>query len=237
MTNLQPAHLANFLLSLTTASSARHKALDENNVTLDCLSIGLRPTSGSRCNFRDYKSLLNFMKETVPSAHMLDIGTFPNIIINQSDSDKLEKVSSFSPAIPYCQLASSWSNGHSKFKEFDEESPFHNMCTLFQPTLTDQGICHTFNRINPSNKLQKSSYMSAFEQVFQVSSSTEASWRANGIRIKNGVRFILDAHVMDGMYKLLPNHDNTFQIAIQHPKDFPLPLTSGMKVEGGHWYR
>ncbi len=146
------------------------------------------------------------------------------------------------PFLPYCMWRDTWGNppewGTVQSKQL---GPLSKICTLFRPVFTDRGICYSFNGADPKilfhiNKTAK--YMEAFDQVYGLPSKAyrndEKYFKANGVGISNGLRIVLDAHTLTGLYKVLPKLDNTFDISVQHPEDFPLPLIEGIKIRGGH---
>ena len=226
-----PYPLSSLLMSLATTKPYKYKKTRELNLTYACPTETKSSMSG--CSTGDLISLFKLMKEALPPAHMVNVNDLK--ITNETDLLELEKKAALLPMIPYCQLANSWSSGQ-LLGIFDDQSPFHEMCTIFSPTLTDQGICHGFNGQTIREQFHRTDYLDAFQEVFQNSKSRER-WKVDGIRIKNGLRLIMDAHVVDSSYKHLAKDDNTFQISLQHPEDFQMPMLSGVTIEGGRWYR
>jgi hypothetical protein len=119
-------------------------------------------------------------------------------------------------------------------KGLDTKTVFSEFCTLFRPTLTDQGVCYTFNGIPSQSIIKPSEYMTAYEDIFGLPDKDITNhFHGNGIGIRNGLKLILDAHILTGSYKNGGNKDNTFKISLQSPEDFPLPFIEGIEVEGG----
>ncbi len=156
------------------------------------------------------------------------------------------------PFIPYCQLANVWSNvprwgslferlHYDIFKQTyvastNNLNPFHQFCTLFRPSLTDKGICYTFNGIDSREMMVNNKYMDAFSEVFGLPSRAypKDKFVGSGLGIRNGLRLVLDAHTLSGRYKVVPKFDRTFQMSLQHPNDFPLPLLEGIQIKAGY---
>ncbi len=164
-------------------------------------------------------------------------------------------VGNYAPFIPYCNLKNEWSNLPLWGAKFDRESDdyyfdeaekvllndfefLNEFCSLFRPTLTDKGLCYSFNSVDSQDLLVDSAYMDNYNKVFELPNAGTFNGRNNpyigkGLGIQNGIRLVLDAHTLDNLYKVPRKLDTTFQISIQHPKDFPLSIIDGIEVKGG----
>ncbi len=158
---------------------------------------------------------------------------------SEGKTSRLSMLSILEPVIPYCMLANKWSNPPrwgSKAIDVGTYRVFGEICTLFKPTLTDHGICHTFNADQSEDLLKPSRYIEAYKAIFGLNPDTNkmSTYKANGIGVKNGLLFIFDAHTLTSRYKKkYPNKDRTFTLTLQHPADFPLPIVEGLVLKGG----
>ncbi len=191
----------------------------------------------------DYLFESNFtgdLNEIEPSFPSYVTGNLTGYKIKSKVSHQLTSV--IEPLIPFCMLANRWSNppkwGSIKWgstEGFTYQS-FKEFCTLFRPSITDQGICYSFNQGQPPEKVfQPSSYMNAYKKVFGLPrNDVRETFKAKGIGLQNGIRLVLDAHTLTGNFKWLPRRDNTFKLSIQHPEDFPMPMNEGIDIKGGY---
>ncbi len=126
-------------------------------------------------------------------------------------------------------------NGAAAYK-FENLNSFHEFCTLFRPSFTDKGICYTFNGVDSADMFVDSDYIDAYRKVFGLPPEAypEEKFIASGLGIRNGLRLILDAHTLTSRYKIIPKTDATFQMSLQYPKDFPLPLMEGIQIRAGY---
>jgi hypothetical protein len=208
------------------------------------------------------QGMMRIMKENIYQPHMVDLndmyernfnGTLEDIAdvpsystINLTSYElkspdalsaikKAFFVANLEPFMPFCKLANKWSDlpkWGSISGQLETTAIMSEFCTLFRPTLTDQGICYTFNGIQSQNIMKPSEYMTAYEDIFGLPDK-DVIFHGNGIGIHNGIKLILDAHTLTGRYKNGHNEDNTFKISLQSPVDFPLPFIEGIQVEGG----
>jgi hypothetical protein len=210
------------------------------------------------------QSMMRIMKENIYQPHMVDLNDMYERNFNGSLSDIADVPSystinltsyelkspdivspikkeffaaNLEPFLPFCKLANKWSDlpkWGSMQKGLDTKTVFSEFCTLFRPTLTDQGVCYTFNGIPSQSIIKPSEYMTAYEDIFGLPDKDITNhFHGNGIGIRNGLKLILDAHILTGSYKNGGNKDNTFKISLQSPEDFPLPFIEGIEVEGG----
>ena len=146
------------------------------------------------------------------------------------------------PFLPFCQLAGNWSNppiwGSNKYVVGSKGSWGHELsefCTLFRPTLTDNGVCYTYNDLTTRNDMKPSKFLAAYKSVFELPERAYPSelFKSDGIGAKNGLVLVLDAHTKTGSYKYFGNTDNTFLLSVQNPDSFPMPQIEGITVQGG----
>ena len=169
------------------------------------------------------------------------------------------------PFLPFCQLANKWSEkgkwgshyieydnsfqasdllgigfeGEVDFHKWsdiaDNSLMLHQFCTLFRPTITDKGICYSFNSVDSRSLFNDFHYMDAYGEVFGLPDKAypKDKFVATGLGVQNGIRLVLDAHTLTNRNKIMPKIDNTFRLSIQHPQDFPLPLLEGIQIVGG----
>ncbi len=82
--------------------------------------------------------------------------------------ERLSVTSILQPFIPYCILENKWSKpplwGSKKIATTLREE-FSQFCTLFRPTLTDKGVCQTFNGVKSTTLLKPSRFVDAFTQI------------------------------------------------------------------------
>ncbi len=148
-------------------------------------------------------------------------------------------IGNMAPFIPFCMLGNQWSDPPKWGSEYTSHLVFYQglslFCTLFRPSLTDQGICYTFNGVRSEDNMKGSSYMTSFKEVFGLPDNAyfKEPYIAKGVRIQNGLRLVLDAHTLTGNFKDSYKTDNSFTISLQHSSDFPLPVTEGLEVRGG----
>ena len=157
--------------------------------------------------------------------------------------DRLPYLVTNEPFLPYCQWKNKWRDPPNWGTEiYEETGPLNELCNLFRPTITDHGICYSFNALPPRDILKQSKtrkFLQAFESVYGKpdKNQTNILSTGDGVGVSNGLRIILDAHTLTGKYKLLPSIDESFDVALSHPKDFALPLSQGIKIRGGHKVR
>ena len=188
---------------------------------------------------------LAFMDEMNFTGDIFEMKDFPLLLSQQTKiyglkrsvgkEDKLMNFPNMEPFIPYCLLANQWADPtsgwgtftkglHSKFSYMDK------FCTLFRPTLTDYGICYSFNaKLSEDAIHEELPYMKTYKKVFRHPRTPFNTnyFRAKGSGVQNGLRIVLDAHTLDGRYKSQGNKVTTSRLSIQHPEDFPLPTIDG----------
>ncbi len=259
--------LVSLLMSFTTFEYERLSEVgyDDVRMIFTCEPFTAEAAKVMSCNQGSFQSILTLMKQSMYHPHVFDLNlllennftgniddlpvTYPDFVtqnLTQYPLRKLrrrsyEPIAVVEPFIPFCQLANAWSNipkwgskylwSGLKYKAFSE------FCTLFRPTMTDKGICYSFNAKGPSeNMLKPSEHLTAYKNVFGLPKEafTEETYRATGIGLQSGIRIVLDAHTLTGHFKRVHRKDNTFKLSIQHPKDFPLPVTEGIEIKGGY---
>ncbi len=137
------------------------------------------------CNYGTFQSILTVMKESLGQQHVLDQSKTFDIVkddlklINVTPSYANEEFVGFplfikkshnapeslrflnsQPLVPFCNF-----NGHWGTKA-DHDS-FYDMefCDLFKPTLSDNGICYSFNADDSLKAFADNPYLEAFKQV------------------------------------------------------------------------
>ncbi len=215
------------------------------------------------CPQVSFKTVLTIMKDNIFQPHAFDLNylfeqnftgsikhfrSYPHPITQNLTVFPLKQFSkrdwglyaNLQPFIPFCQLANSWSDPPKWGSEFlDYRDAYYSglseFCTLFRPSLTDHGICYTYNGVKSESLFENSEYLEAYKEVFGLPEDAYSTkpFYANGIRIQNGIRLVLDAHTLTGNFKEKPRTDNTFTISLQYPTDFPLPVTEGLEIKGG----
>ncbi len=213
-------------------------------------------------NWKLLKAIFVIMKENMFQPHLLDLDLihsskfspylydmgleYPSYLTENltgyplREIQSLKQIANSEAFLPFCQWQGKWSDVP-KWGTVTSAYFYEEICTLFKPALTDMGICYSFNAMDSDFflKTDDSEYMKAYGDVFEISSSSTYSQmgkgrlKAAGIGIKNGLRIVLDAHTLKGSNKKQAKTDNTFQLALHHPKDFGLPLIQGIEVQGG----
>ena len=223
------------------------------------------PGKSHACYQASFETMFRIMKDTLYQPHMVDLnllfesnftddisqiedppwGLTDNITVypvidfeTASDRTRNSTLLNLAPFIPFCKLANLWSDppawGSNRYL-LDGGHPFSQFCTLFRPSLTDNGICYTFNGVPARHLLKPSKFLDAYETVFGLPDQAypKEAFVSHGIGVKNGLEFILDAHTLTNLYKYLPNKDNNFLISLQNPLSFPLPLVQGITIPAG----
>ena len=162
------------------------------------------------------------------------------------------------PFIPYCKLNNMWSNlpkwgskrvlkdnptNNSLIETLNKRYPHlpqSEFCTLFRPSLTDRGICYTFNSYDPTMYHKPSKYMEAFQSVFGLKSMSafpKDKQVVEGTGIKKGLKVVLDAHVTNSQNRIMKRSSNGFLLSLQDTAGLALPVNEGLVVKGGYKYR
>ena len=97
-------------------------------------------------------------------------------------------LSRFPAMIPSCSFAGN--------EDHDDDG---EGCDLFQPSLTDGGICHVFNDVPISRLVVETPYVAAFREAFLSNRSTSnerGTMSANGGGLVEGLSFYVDRRTM-----------------------------------------
>ncbi len=153
-----------------------------------------------------------------------------------------QDIQNWKPFIPYFSIADKFANppmwgvSYESFDLFGTDDYLDQACNSFRPSLTDNGICYTFNGAPTEDFMKPSLYMNSYMEVFGL--PRKSYWKepmvANGVGLQNGLQLVLDAHTLTGQFAFYAKADNTFRLSLQHPHDFPLPLLEGIDIKGGY---
>ncbi len=230
--------------------------------TFRCNISHFEPTG---CYQADFKTIMTVMKDNMFQPHLFDLNylfdnnftgdpaeldwSYPEPITENLTGYPLKTFISWkrspaygnlAPFAPFCQLGNKWSDPPEWGSKEDRTYTYYykalnEFCTLFRPTMTDQGICYSFNGMRSETAFKGSQYISVFTEVFGLPHNAYPTkpFFAGGIRIQNGLRLILDAQTLTGIFKRKYRQDNTFTVSLQQYDDFPLPLMEGLEVKGG----
>ncbi len=251
-------------LSISTATELDYALLDGQYG----IGAAACPGNDTGCNFGSFDLLFRVLREVNYLPHVMDLNQifainftgdpsqvqeYPDFINSDLTGGyplkpvgsmwpekRINSLSTQEPFIPFCLLGNKWSDppkwGSKKIFSVQGMDQF---CTLFRPSLTDQGVCYTYNGVKSQDLLQPSGFMDAFNRIYGLPDKAypKEYFKANGIGIHNGLRLILDAHTLTGQYKYKPNKDNTFRLTFNHPTSFPLPIIEGIEITGGYHTR
>lgn len=105
-------------------------------------------------------------------------------------------------------------------------------CNMFEPVLTDVGICHAFNGIPFSKAFKDSQYIKTFQNVHVTESEDKIIHMATGSGSKFGLQLVLDGQtVTSSMRGQVPR--SKFQLGINNLLEFFNVNASGLVVHAG----
>ena len=120
--------------------------------------------------------------------------------------NKLRYPLNFNSTDPSSKFSSGYSlyNGIEKNPEIRDRTSFIPACTyacrkftigksckLFEPVITDLGICYSFNAEPVKNMLRKSSFTEAFHEAYQYDLTEDVSHKAKGAGDNFALRFMV----------------------------------------------
>ena len=106
---------------------------------------------------------------------------------------------------------------------------FDKKCKLFEPVVTDNGICYAFNAESVATMFKKSSFTDAFHEAYQYDLLEPQNYFANGAGDKFALKFMLDNS------KFLRRKTKTypFKILISSKKSYFDPVSLAKEVKPG----
>lgn len=124
--------------------------------------------------------------------------------------DSREKEKDINSMIPWCQLR----NG-------DKDKSLLNVevsCDLFDPVVTDVGICHAFNPSQTLELLESSYFTESFEEAYKTDLPINSStWNGTGA----GSDYALNFYLLDAEFRRFQNIEPTiFKLAISDKEDY-----------------
>jgi hypothetical protein len=124
------------------------------------------------------------------------------------------------PLIPFCAFDSTWDTVSYDWKPGRKTGPV-SRCNSFKPTLTDKGICYSWNSMKFSEIFSESEYIKQMESMFQYKTTEKPIIfpQANGPNY--GFKFIIDTHTFTSQYKKHGNQVKDVDIVIHDRGDLP----------------
>lgn len=119
------------------------------------------------------------------------------------------------PLIPFCALNSKWEA--LRYGSYGERS----YCSAFAPSLTDKGICYSWNTVDYSKLFAKSEYTDQMDSIFRYKTKRRpiAYPQANGPNY--GFSFIIDTHTTTSRFKEESNTNTNVDVVIHEGEDQP----------------
>ena len=127
--------------------------------------------------------------------------------------------------IPYCSL--------SVAKDVNGEDPLNPECQLFNPVISDLGLCHSFNAKRPKDMLSPSYFADSFDRAFSSDYSvTTSTWNGTGSGEDHSLTFyLLDSSVR----KMKRSHPSFYHMGISTQTNyFDMVYTNELIKPGFH---
>ena len=124
------------------------------------------------------------------------------------------------PLIPFCAMDSKWE----ELKYGPDRDGFYKKrayCSAFAPTLTDKGICYSWNNVGYSKLFAKSDYINQMDGIFKYKTKSRPIVYplANGPRY--GFSFIVDTHTTESRFQKETNTNPNVDVVIHEAEDLP----------------
>ena len=124
------------------------------------------------------------------------------------------------PLIPFCSFNSKWDTTPYQ-NPYKEVPSFPQHCSVFQPSLTDKGICYSWNNEKFSKLFTNSEYIETLSDIFEYRTKERAIVHPQANGPNYGLKFIIDAHTFSQKYKRYSNQMQDIDIVIHDKRDVP----------------
>ena len=136
---------------------------------------------------------------------------------------------SFYPEYPQNPEATDKTSFIPACKYSNDTQYFDKKCKLFEPVVTDNGICYAFNAESVATMLKKSSFTDAFHEAYQYDLLEPQNYFANGAGDKFALEFIVD----NSRFLRRKPHKLPFKVLISSKKNSFDALSLSKDVKAG----
>ena len=158
--------------------------------------------------------------QTIPPDFISNMDIRYPLYKNTPYFSKSSKKEIANPLIPFCSFNSEWDT--TPYQKPNKEIPdMEKQCSAFKPSLTDKGICYSWNNDKFSNLFTKSKYIQELSDIFEYRTKERPIVfpEANGPNY--GFKFIIDAHTFSKKYKRYSNEMQDIDVVIHDKEDLP----------------
>lgn len=125
------------------------------------------------------------------------------------------------PLIPFCSFNSIWDTTPYQTKMNGELGETTQHCSAFKPSLTDKGICYSWNNDKFSTLFTKSEYIEKVSNIFEHRSQDRPIVYPEANGPNYGFKFIIDTHTISNKYKQYTNQMQDIDVVIHDKGDLP----------------
>ena len=152
------------------------------------------------------------------------------IRFRKEDLEERKSIKDANAVIPFCELSDATNNEKTEDGNVITHEP---ECHLFDPVITNVGICHAFNAIKTSEMLELSYFKQSFENAFKSDAAKNSSiWNGRGSGEDYSLTFyLLDNNAIRRMTKSSPI---PFRISLSTMADYLDFTTTNQIVNPGY---
>ena len=133
---------------------------------------------------------------------------------------KSSKKENANPLIPFCSFNSEWDT--TPYQKPNKDIPdVVKHCSAFKPSLTDKGICYSWNNDKFSSLFTKSQYIEKLSDIFEYRTKERPIVYPEANGPNYGFKFIIDAHTFSKEYKRYSNEMQDIDVVIHDKGDLP----------------
>ena len=121
------------------------------------------------------------------------------------------------PLIPFCALNLQWEK-----MLYGSRRELQEYCTAFATSITDKGICYSWNDADYSNLFANSDYTEILDGVFSYKSGRRPLVYPESSGPSFGFRLIIDTHISSSRFKDSDSNQNSLvDVVIHESEDLP----------------